>query len=422
MSVEIPFDLASLQGFERLYRTYYGYAWAVLARLGVPSASVDDAHQDVFVTAYRRRDTFQRGRPVKPWLAGIARRVAFRYRRSQQRIDRKRAVLSHAEGSGRVAMPDLRGRLEAGEFLRAFIEELDPRLRDVFVLAELEGYTGPEIAERLAINLDTAYTRLRTARALLRRALGTVEDREAPDARVERGLVVLLPKLAAPGRLAWISALGAKAKLGLVSGVAAAGLVAAVAVARPEERTGAGSRAAAEAREGSKRAQVDVAARGRGEGAPEAAVTVAVPEVAVPELASPAADARPAAPVSRTRTEPRGAAERGALDEGTAADLQREVEQLTAAREALAAGRPADALAHLDAHARAHPSSSLAEAHAALRIASLCAVGRREQARGEASILLRSHPGSTVAQHAMTRCDDAEAEVEATALRPGAAP
>ena len=66
MSAELPHDLDSLEGFERLYRAYYGYAWTVLVRLGVPPAVVDDAHQDVFVTAYRRRDTFQRGRPVKP--------------------------------------------------------------------------------------------------------------------------------------------------------------------------------------------------------------------------------------------------------------------------------------------------------------------------------------------------------------------
>jgi RNA polymerase sigma-70 factor (ECF subfamily) len=42
--------------------------------------------------------------------------------------------------------------------------ELDPLKREVFVLAELEEMTAPEIAEAIGIPLNTAYSRLRVAR------------------------------------------------------------------------------------------------------------------------------------------------------------------------------------------------------------------------------------------------------------------
>jgi RNA polymerase sigma-70 factor (ECF subfamily) len=50
------------------------------------------------------------------------------------------------------------------QVLWRLIGTLDPRKRDVFVLAELEEMTVPEIAEAMGIPLNTAYSRLRAAR------------------------------------------------------------------------------------------------------------------------------------------------------------------------------------------------------------------------------------------------------------------
>jgi RNA polymerase sigma-70 factor (ECF subfamily) len=44
------------------------------------------------------------------------------------------------------------------------LEEIDWPKREVFMLAELEQMTAPEIAEALDIPLNTAYSRLRAAR------------------------------------------------------------------------------------------------------------------------------------------------------------------------------------------------------------------------------------------------------------------
>jgi RNA polymerase sigma-70 factor (ECF subfamily) len=55
-------------------------------------------------------------------------------------------------------------RSAANRVLHTLLDELDEEKREVFVLAEIEQMSMPEIAEALAINVNTAYSRLRLAR------------------------------------------------------------------------------------------------------------------------------------------------------------------------------------------------------------------------------------------------------------------
>jgi hypothetical protein len=248
------------------------------------------------------------------------------------------------------------------------------------------------------------------------------------DARVDRGLALLLPQLSKPGWLVGLGALLAKAKVGIAAGVAGVGVVAVVAIgvgsgdgaSEGEARTGVAASRADDASAKTGASALAVVEGASQPVAPEAALVPSAVPVRVPSGVPTAEVDRLEPPASAMRAEagPREVAsvpDTVSNDAEAAPDLQREVEQLTAAREALAAGRATDALALLDAHARAHPTSTLAETRAALRIACLCAMGRREQARGEAAMLLRRHPGSALAHHATTRCDEPGLE---TAVRP----
>jgi DNA-directed RNA polymerase specialized sigma24 family protein len=42
--------------FRAIYRDEFAFVWAVARRFGVPVAALDDAVQDVFLTAFRRID------------------------------------------------------------------------------------------------------------------------------------------------------------------------------------------------------------------------------------------------------------------------------------------------------------------------------------------------------------------------------
>lgn len=78
---------------------------------------------------------------------------------------------------------------------------------------------------------------------------------------------------------------------------------------------------------------------------------------------------------------------------------------ISAAREALARGDHATALAKLADHAREFPRGQLTEERAALRVEALCAGNKRAQGRAEAQLFLRDHPGATQAARVAAACE-----------------
>jgi RNA polymerase sigma-70 factor, ECF subfamily len=62
--------------------------------------------------------------------------------------------------------------------LYSMLDALDDEQREVFVMAELEGMQGTEIAEATGVNLNTVYARLRAARREFDQAVARMRARE----------------------------------------------------------------------------------------------------------------------------------------------------------------------------------------------------------------------------------------------------
>src|SRR5262245_37757053 len=78
---ETPADEPRPAGFSAIYRSEFGFVVKSLRRLGIPTGDLEDLTHDVFITAYRRRDAYDPQRPIKPWLFGIAFRMASDWKR-----------------------------------------------------------------------------------------------------------------------------------------------------------------------------------------------------------------------------------------------------------------------------------------------------------------------------------------------------
>ena len=164
-----PPDLA------RLYDAHARQVWRTLARLGVPSSAVEDAVQDVFLTAHQRLDGFEARSSASTWLVGIAVRVAANVRRAMQRRGALRLVDDTLVDPARG--PDQ--RLEQQRDLRELdrvLSRLPDEQREVVVLVDLEQLTAPQVAEALEVKLNTVYSRLRLGRSALTRALNKPEE------------------------------------------------------------------------------------------------------------------------------------------------------------------------------------------------------------------------------------------------------
>lgn len=153
------------------YREHFKYVWALLGRLGVPEASLDDVTQEVFLVLYRRRDEFRGGSSVRTWLHGIALHTARRHREKLARRRRKDEELGPDAPPDPLTPEAEVGQRRALQRLDQLLAELGDEQREVFVLAEIAELPAPEIAELLGLKLNTVYSRLRLARGHLRRRL-----------------------------------------------------------------------------------------------------------------------------------------------------------------------------------------------------------------------------------------------------------
>jgi RNA polymerase sigma-70 factor, ECF subfamily len=160
-----------------VYEAHFDFVWRSARRLGVRSSYLDDVVQDVFVVVQRQLAGFEQRATLKSWLFGITRRVVRDRRRSARR--RPTEALDSDPCDVATHAPDEQLAMrEQAALLHALLETLDDDKREAFVLSELEQMSGPEIAAALALNLNTAYARVRAARLAFEAALERHEARE----------------------------------------------------------------------------------------------------------------------------------------------------------------------------------------------------------------------------------------------------
>ncbi|MGH1344835.1 MAG: RNA polymerase sigma factor [Nannocystales bacterium] len=179
----------------RIVRDYSSMVQGALLRLGVGPHQLEDAAQEVFLVLSRRFEEFDTQRSLASWLWGIARGVASTHRRSLRRRRRLANSVSAEPRREQVSLDDTIAQKQARDMLRAFLASLDEDKCAVFVLAEIEGCSGPEIAARLDVNLNTVYARLRAARRRFDSAAEEHRQRAAV-ASAWFGLRLGMPKVA----------------------------------------------------------------------------------------------------------------------------------------------------------------------------------------------------------------------------------
>jgi len=149
-----------------VYEAHFRYVWRCLRSLGVREAQLDDALQDVFIVVQRRLPEFDGRVALSTWLYAIALRVA-RKARDRARRDALKASPETEGDEAPAPHADAEAALQHNQRLllaRAALESLDDEKREVFVLAQVEQMSAPEMARIIGVPLNTVYSRLRAAR------------------------------------------------------------------------------------------------------------------------------------------------------------------------------------------------------------------------------------------------------------------
>jgi RNA polymerase sigma-70 factor (ECF subfamily) len=170
-SLEVGADRPAMAApdFDEIFETCSQFVWCVLAKLGVPSADVPDVCQEVFVVVHRRLGAFDGRASLRSWIYGICVRTASDYRR-RKRSRKENSVYPVPEAAVAPRQDDDLHHRRAARFLESVLEEIGEDKRAVFVLYELEELTMSEVAEALGCPLQTAYSRLYTARTAVTQA------------------------------------------------------------------------------------------------------------------------------------------------------------------------------------------------------------------------------------------------------------
>lgn len=149
----------------RLYDKYQAGIFRLVVRMvGVQDAA--DVAQQVFLQAFRHLDQFAGRAKFDTWLHRLALNECWQHFRRERRtkyVVLDREPMDHAPGPERNA--------NERDLLEQALARLEPELRAVFVLREMEGRRYNEIAQVLEINEGTVASRLSRARRLLRKYL-----------------------------------------------------------------------------------------------------------------------------------------------------------------------------------------------------------------------------------------------------------
>ena len=164
--------------FEAVFEAEFSYVWTSLRRLGVYERDAEDVAHELFMEVFRRFASYDEARPIRPWLFAFAFRFASDYRRlSRHRVE---VLAEHEAEEPFPRADDVLIAKDAQRMILAALEKIDVDRRAVFILHELDECPMSEIAKTLSLPVNTAYSRLRLARAEFQQAIGRLAKTEAP--------------------------------------------------------------------------------------------------------------------------------------------------------------------------------------------------------------------------------------------------
>ncbi len=141
--------------------------------LGVAPDWVDDLAQEVFLVAWRERDSFDSQRDIGKWLRGIARNLV----RNEFRKEQRRKRILH-DGLSELLVRSLEGDTKAVDWehcpmsvLRDCVEQLAPKSRQIVAGRYSDGWKAPDLADHLGMTAAAVRQALMRIREQLKQCI-----------------------------------------------------------------------------------------------------------------------------------------------------------------------------------------------------------------------------------------------------------
>lgn len=157
---------------EKLQHRVYGLAFRMLGE----THDAEDITQQTFLSLIEHLDSFRGESRVSTWVMRIAANHALKLLRKRRGLPMEPdGALPHPEfiAPWREQPGVLAEQAETSQLIHSALNEINPGLREVFILRDMEGFSVRETAELLALSEANVKVRLLRARLALRERLTT---------------------------------------------------------------------------------------------------------------------------------------------------------------------------------------------------------------------------------------------------------
>lgn len=172
-------DDAAVAAFSAVVRTHYAALAGVAHRLVRSQAIAEELVQEVLLATWVRRDALGDD-PLEAYLFRGVRNRALNHLRGERVRARWETQELAVHGGLEPWVPASADAAvvegEQGAAVRAAVDALPPRMREVFLLSRERGLSYAEIAETLAVSIKTVETQMGRALRTLRARLATLRD------------------------------------------------------------------------------------------------------------------------------------------------------------------------------------------------------------------------------------------------------
>ncbi len=162
------------EAWARLYHASYDQLYRQLRYLAGEGPLAEELLQETFAQAMASRARYDGRRPFRSWLHGIALNVVRKHWRKSRNRDRAHARMEMAGGFGPGRTPDpgdVHVRRERSRMLYMVLDDLPERLREAFILQEIQGLSPSEAAGLLDLSRGNLAVRVSRARVRIREEL-----------------------------------------------------------------------------------------------------------------------------------------------------------------------------------------------------------------------------------------------------------
>jgi RNA polymerase sigma-70 factor, ECF subfamily len=154
-----------------LHRHYRPIVASFLRKLGTQPHELEDTCQDVFTLFFRHLASFRGEAELKTWVFRLCASEARKARR-RRRIGATLVAVLRRQPADDVVAPAVKSDATIRELATRALDRMTPEQRLAFVLFEVEGLRGKQVAEVAGKSMAWTFRRLYEAQRIFRETLG----------------------------------------------------------------------------------------------------------------------------------------------------------------------------------------------------------------------------------------------------------